>query len=1089
MPNNEENHQALGADAGYGPFNHFLIGVGGTGGRVVREFRKKMVTRRGNLNPPDGVKLAYLNVDSSTADLREMDRDWRVMNQSVALDPSEQFHISEVNVDQILGDISGRPGIRPWLGDIGAVKRIVGHIGAGVGAQQIRRLGRILFAASAAEFRRTVEEKTRRLAEGGVQKVQFHLCASLAQGTGSGCIVDMVATIRKSYPNGTEHPIFLYLFVTDVTGKEGNFYSNQYAALQELNALELGIFHPHLLDEGIEDRHAFRSPFFNMCFLVSDKNEDGHVSGIAEQEKLAADFLYEKIVEMANNIPDRIRKAHTLEDYDVPNELGERCFNFGTFGIKALSVPNIEVEEKIRYSYCENALNQLLYNVFIDRKGFSDDTAIANYAELVSRPADLEGWGATVAHLTERFELPGDPPFDSIEEDWKRLIDTQVEEIATRSQAGSERPRWADMLYKAVNDHYRSHFRELGVESYYKRKAAPGQMKLYATEVVRRFERGLIDNWLKDTALEGGKHLYSLKSMLELAEKFKEELNVKVRKDLKDTFEEESDLEEAAEPVERRDRTRFQNRGWLSRVSVSSQTKALQAYGRTLHRLYSSKTTAKAISIFGNDCLDEIVRGIGDLENSIRKFQAWFVKEAETMHIEAEARLDRANGQASVGKITGIDQRNIRYLDESAVEETMSRGMLGNEVLARAFSDKVRKRIRELFHTESKDPLSFAKLSEYLEKPDGGLRDILLDTAKDHAKQDHGNATTNSNLAPIMGLHIVDELFKDYNGEVNGSLREVVKSIMEKAKASLKIDGGQVNPMDTFGIELDKTQPQRSFVVFLPTCRAHSAFRRDLATAFQGAVTGAANVQVVDVPEDVNCSDITIVTNTFWFSPRFIDIAKVLKSRYLTAIGNGENDNRWKLYLESHRAGSLPDLLLPDDREKVNLSRANLLLADILGKLESYVDDQEFEHLRYVERRADGTLLQEVDADTGKVSYGGTIDFGLEVTGEHREAVADHSTEGLPFTVAHAVFLRDFERRFKPTSYFLLRSKIAGLVKESCKQRKSREEMLEKLDAYRKTFFEARKRELGRAPDNDEIFQKWAVAVEVAKQQVQSAAP
>jgi hypothetical protein len=1087
MPNIEDNNQALGADAEYGPFNHFIIGIGGTGGRVVREFRKKMVTRRGNLNPPDGIKLAYLNVDSNVADLREMDKDWRVMNKSVALDPSEQFLISEVDVEKILADISGRPGIRPWLGDEGTVKNIVGHVKAGSGAQQIRRLGRLLFAANAGRFRNIIQERTRSLAEGGVQKVQFHLCASLAQGTGSGCIVDMISMIRDSYPT---HEIFLYLFITDVEGKQGNFYSNQYSALQELNAFELGIFKPHALDGVTEARHNLNGPF-DVCFLISDKNEDGRVVGISDQERLTADFLYEKLVEMANNIPDRVRKAHTMEDYaPYPNELGERCFNFGSFGIKSLSVPNIEVEEKIVYSYCENALNQLLYNVFLDRKGFSNDTTSANYTELVSRPADLEGWGATVSHLTERFQLPGDREFPGIDEEWQQLIDTRVRDITTGSQTAPERQRWADMLYAAVNDHYKSKFRELGVDSYYKKKST--EVKTYAAEVVRRFERDLIHNWLNDTALEGGARLYSLETMLVLTKKFREEVDVRVRKNLKETLEEESDLEEVNEPREKKDRARFQNRGWLSRLSLAGQTKALQAYGRTLQRLYTSKTTVKAVTLFGNDCLEEIVRGLEDMENSVRKFQAWFISEATEVNLEAKARLASRNGQqeSSSGKIAEIDQRYIRYLDENEVEETMRRGMLGNEELARAFCKKVRDGIRALFHTNSRDPLSFTKLSDFLSKPDGGLKDILIQTAKVHASQDHSVATTDSALAPIMGLHVIDELFKDYGGEVSASLRGVVNNIMGKAKASLKIDLAQDQPKIVMRQPNMPDQPQRSFVVFLPTCRAHAAFRAALVNAFVNSVGEGVAVQVVDVDEDANCSDITIVTNTFWFSPRFISIVKTLKTRHLMPqIENGGYKERWKLYLEDHRPGALPDLLLPDDKEKVNLSRADLLLADVMGKLEVFVDDQEVSHLRFVERNTDGMIRREVDAHTGRVNNEGMIDFGLEVTAEHGNSMKEYSTSGLAVTPAHVVFLSDFERRFKPTSYFLLRAKIDGLVEERCRQRKNRDEVLAKLDGYRKTFFEVRKHELGRAPDNDETFRKWDVAVEVAKQRVDSAAP
>ena len=54
--------------------NHLIIGLGGTGGKVLREFRRRVFEEYGerNLeNPKNGEYFEYVYVDSSESDLNE----------------------------------------------------------------------------------------------------------------------------------------------------------------------------------------------------------------------------------------------------------------------------------------------------------------------------------------------------------------------------------------------------------------------------------------------------------------------------------------------------------------------------------------------------------------------------------------------------------------------------------------------------------------------------------------------------------------------------------------------------------------------------------------------------------------------------------------------------------------------------------------------------------------------------------------------------------------------------------------------------------------------------------------------------------
>ena len=51
--------------------NHLIIGLGGTGGKVLREFRKRVYEEFRSNEPGGGVFLDYIYVDSSPADLND----------------------------------------------------------------------------------------------------------------------------------------------------------------------------------------------------------------------------------------------------------------------------------------------------------------------------------------------------------------------------------------------------------------------------------------------------------------------------------------------------------------------------------------------------------------------------------------------------------------------------------------------------------------------------------------------------------------------------------------------------------------------------------------------------------------------------------------------------------------------------------------------------------------------------------------------------------------------------------------------------------------------------------------------------------
>lgn len=60
--------------------NHLFIGLGGTGGKVLRELRKRVFEEFHSNEPGNGIFLDYIYVDSSDDDLNNR-TGWKVMSK------------------------------------------------------------------------------------------------------------------------------------------------------------------------------------------------------------------------------------------------------------------------------------------------------------------------------------------------------------------------------------------------------------------------------------------------------------------------------------------------------------------------------------------------------------------------------------------------------------------------------------------------------------------------------------------------------------------------------------------------------------------------------------------------------------------------------------------------------------------------------------------------------------------------------------------------------------------------------------------------------------------------------------------------
>jgi hypothetical protein len=462
--------------------NHLLIGLGGTGGKILRSLRKAIFQEFRN-EQPKGANVRYLYVDSSDEMMKHDDPSWRILGQNVQLPLSSQLLISGLNLTSVLDNIGSYPGISPWIGNRDMFRDLLNSANAAniVGGQK-RHLGRFLFACQINKFRDQLGSLVREMEVGGVSGTTFHICSGLAGGTGSGCIVDVVAQTRLMFPDKS-NSIVVYALVPDRTPPanraQANYHANGYAALLELNALSLGVWRPHDVTGVRRDRLNLQDPF-NNCYIFSDENEERiKVDLDRELPDIVGSFLYQKIVAAAGMSWDSLRRLETYENMDFRAEESpitkrpERTRLFCTFGIKQIAYPEQEIHEYLTYQFARQAALQLQYNRWSDSIGYVDEAASQSFNELVRSKETNERWRITDEHFCLSLGILPDEvnnrrwkPINQFWMDLQPNFQTQV-----RESFKSDERVWLAELAKFYQQAYSDNFRDLGVRKFYGRSA------------------------------------------------------------------------------------------------------------------------------------------------------------------------------------------------------------------------------------------------------------------------------------------------------------------------------------------------------------------------------------------------------------------------------------------------------------------------------------------------------------------------------------------------------------------------------------------------------------------------------------------
>jgi hypothetical protein len=902
--------------------NHMIIGLGGTGGKIIRSFRKTIYQNYNDDVAPK-VNLSYLFVDSSPEMMDANDPSWKILGHSVQLPPRNQMQIRSMNLKDIFENLNQYPKLKPWVGHREDwADMLTAAQGAQIGAQQKRRLGRLMFAVNAGDFCDNVNRSVRDMQRDNSRGFNphtgttFHVCCGLAGGTGSGSLIDAISQIRNIFL-GEQYRILLYLLLPernpDASWLKANYFANGYAALVELNALALGAWSPHDVFEGGGSRLVRQDPF-NCCYLFNDENEANIAIPVGDLPDIVSSFLFQKIVQI-NNIDwgadgNLIIRQEGYENNDegiTPERSASgsprRTRRFFSFGVKRIAYPEIEIGEYLTYSFARQAAHQLLYNQWIEGVGFKDEATPNNFQTYVRDPATLTKWYLTDERLMLsegilNAELEN-KNWRPINDYWKALVPNYVTHVMDQYK-GSDIKMLAE-LTKLCENAFREEYRGCGVGRFYQTQRA--EMADHVRQLRRQVEGDLFSRWRN-----GEMSMHEVDRLVQaLIDSFEERLSTLDSKIAK--------LDPNGEAYRLNENKISENGNkWVSLGPLSvlwgKRKQILNAQAEWLIARYSMKTRMEGLR-HARDLVSSLRTELQILSGDVGKCKQLIAEAAKDFEDAMNSRLmDRGNEDISGHVVRQYDPDKVRSFTNGLTRD-------------RAEQKKQATQAREELVKLLGDRLNFANFAEKITK--GVLKDTVESSCKASAKAAHADAlASNPERGKVLDVDLIDLLQRDFDANQQ-ALNQYTQNVMDMAKNYLKMDKAQ-QQLQLPGVPRFD-DPRNSIckphtIIIAPEAPDKSAFRKRFCDALLRSANPSGKSIVVTNKE--RPQEITVINMTGTFPARFVGVVAFLKREYqkrLTEDGHG------RAFLELHLEGK--DFQLGGDQELYDLFAETYTPADI----------------------------------------------------------------------------------------------------------------------------------------------------------------
>jgi hypothetical protein len=883
--------------------NHLVIGLGGTGGKIIRALRKSLY-QEFHGTAPGAVGIGYLYVDSSSEMMAIDDPSWKTLGTSVQLSKASQLLITDANLTSRLDNLDSYPGLKHWLGSAQEWRDILNSIvGATLGGQK-RRLGRFLFACKADKYREQVQTQVKLLQQNGLTEVTFHIVVGLAGGTGSGSVIDAVAQLRDLYPDSKRFRILLYALLPDAyphpNWDTGNYHANGFAALTELNALSVGAYQPYDVT-GVKGRLTLSDPF-NGCFVFGNENENGLTVDVdRDLPGIVADFLYQKILAVKNVNWASLGRMENAENGDGSPEVSpqgripERSKRFLAFGIKRLAIPEEEISEYLTYSFARQAALQLRFNHWQAASGFIEEPRKQDFHEFVQQKETQLRWLMSDDHLTLALGILSE---DAANKKWKSFTGEWEAVIPNFKLLVRERERatWLDELTKLCEKRFQDDYRTLGVPGFYRTKLKA--RKDMACEIRNRVEHELINEWKV-----GAKSTWDVSRLLvALIEKLDERL-----KACDENVARARNAEEEAQTRVLENLRKWAGMGPID-IVMGKPNSLFDAHGVYLQEVYVSRTRAEGWA-FAKALLIEVVAEVTDLKGEVDRATNTLQQALKKFEVGIHARLNDAGS-------VDLRQHLIRFYDPVHVK-AVGRRLVVDEAEQKTQTGRVRAALAEKLGPDS----GFAGFNQRISE--STFLDVLETVCEDNARIAHQNLVQNPKER-LLGVSIIDKL-RDRYGADPQELKSYVTELVNRAGNFIALEPLEMHRAAP-GIPVGVPTAVSKFTVILPRAPEQAEFAKVLKGALREAKSG--DVEIIEA--DARPNEITLVSITNLFPLRYLKPLKFLEEKYRRRIETGGSRARLELHTESD-GNAWPRLFVASSAEVKLEGLPYVLLAKALG--------------------------------------------------------------------------------------------------------------------------------------------------------------
>ena len=968
--------------------NHLIIGLGGTGGKVLRELRKRVYEEFRSNEPGNGVYIDYIYVDSSPSDLEDK-TGWKVMGQSVHLGSAQKVNINGISTS-VLNNINLYPGLKGFLNpiDIQLMQQEMGAlISAGIGGQR-RRLGRTLIANNICDKNNTSNfEKVIKAAVGKLQQasgdndVTFHICAGLAGGTGSGSIVDAIAQIRTWFPYNSvtkdfKMRLFLYTpeaTLVDVKSDAGFYQANGYAALLELNALSTGHYHPtdvrgeKDIFTGEVQRLLQNQDAFDAAYIYTNVNEQGKVLDLGKGLPAAvADFIFQTTIASSynNGVGQLNRLVGCENDGADPeiNQAGEKVHSrkFLSFGITRVEFPEIEIRDYVTYTYVIQVALQMTYNLWQDGIGYGACTLDEVGTGLATEVADKGTWESLLIsnkHLSLAkpiVETNDTAKWKDFITTWRNNIQPNAEDIMISKSDHKE--SWLHELDTRCDAFSDGGFRGQGVVKFY--NIQQKEKKAYAAAIRRNIEKRLFDEWTSGAEKS--------KSILEIY-KYTSLLKENCGKRLADF-----DAQIAKQEEEKNKYEQICNalkKEWGDKIKIF--VKIFGAHKRFFITKYVPAKLEYCIAAtrivayrYAKELLQEVILELNNMLMGINAFMDELSKINKEVEELANAKC-KTNEESSDTDIKEYDPKNVRAICKQFIcdKDKMP-----------ALSAEIRKKMVDGLGEDGEH--TFANLYDKTDYETAV--NIMLKTCQEHAIRHMEEEAQKNPLNKMVGVNIMEKLKTELN--TDEKLEQFVKLVTQTSRSYV-----QFNPEESAMVIPGNTGRMMSMVqVSLPeSSEKTDRFRQKLIDTFVKEIPGFD--PRLDIAVNYKTNQIVVISANSGFPLRFLTNVKVCKEKYGALVSRQNSKhalNSMVLHTESFQE-ELPSLYEETPEEIKWKIIKPLMLAYALGIIaeqQNPVTQAKFEAISIPDETFGGEEWKPLGKGFVESWYALTQDFSLAKT-------------------------------------------------------------------------------------------------------------